>query len=80
MTWERAADAYVEIYRRALRRPVGLSLVLGSDVIVGARSQLVSTETERRALLVLRRVPVARALTSAVFAVARRLRHLRRND
>jgi glycosyltransferase involved in cell wall biosynthesis len=87
LTWDRAADAYVEIYRRALRRPVGLSLVLGSDVVVGARSQLVSTETERRALLVLRQVAVARALTAAMFAFARRLRrsqrslrHLRRRD
>jgi glycosyltransferase involved in cell wall biosynthesis len=87
LTWDRAADQYVEIYRRALRRPVGLSLVLGSDVVVGARSQLVSTETERRALLALRQVAVARALTKTVFAVARRLRrsqrslrHLRRRD
>jgi glycosyltransferase involved in cell wall biosynthesis len=51
LTWTRAADSYVNVYRRAIARPVGLSLVLGGEIGVGARSEIASTEVERRMLL-----------------------------
>jgi glycosyltransferase involved in cell wall biosynthesis len=75
LTWDRAADSYLEIYRRAMTRPIGLSLVLGSsEVIVGLRSQIVTSETERRVLLVLRRSAAARLVTEGVVAILRRAR------
>jgi hypothetical protein len=43
----------VDVYRRAMARPIGLSLALGPELVVGARSQVVSSDTERRVLLVL---------------------------
>jgi glycosyltransferase involved in cell wall biosynthesis len=75
LTWDRAADSYIEIYRRAMTRPIGLSLVLGSsEVIVGLRSQIVTSETERRVLLVLRRSAAVRLATEGVVAILRRAR------
>jgi hypothetical protein len=75
LTWDRAADSYLEIYRRAMTRPIGLSLVLGSsEVVVGLRSQIVTSETERRVLLVLRRSAAVRLATEGVVAILRRAR------
>jgi len=79
LTWSRAADAYVQVYRRAMTRPIGLSLVLGPEVVVGARSQVVTSDTERRVLLVLRRSAGARVASSAVLGVAVRARRLVRH-
>jgi glycosyltransferase involved in cell wall biosynthesis len=70
LTWSRAADSYIEVYRRSMTRPVGLSLVAGREVIVGAKAQMVSTETERRALLALRRSPAVHLFAEKLFAVA----------
>jgi hypothetical protein len=47
LTWGRTADAYVTPGDGA----PALSLVLGPEIVVGARSQVVSSETERRVLL-----------------------------
>jgi glycosyltransferase involved in cell wall biosynthesis len=80
LTWSRAADSYLDVYRRAMTRPVGVPLVLGREVTVGASEQMVSSETERRALKVLRRSGAVRRLADGVFAIAasaRRAAHRR---
>jgi glycosyltransferase involved in cell wall biosynthesis len=70
LTWSRAAASYVDVYRRAMIRPVGLSLVLGQEVVLGAGEQMASSETERRALKVLRRSGAARRLAHATVTLA----------
>jgi hypothetical protein len=74
LTWDRAANSYLDIYRRAMTRPIGLSLALGSEVIVGLRSQMVTSETERRILVVLRRSAAARTTAALVLTILRRAR------
>jgi len=69
LTWDRAAAAYASVYRRAMDRPVGLSLAAGGDVIVTTRSQLPADETEWRLLLLARRVAPVKVLARTVFAV-----------
>jgi glycosyltransferase involved in cell wall biosynthesis len=69
LTWDRAAAAYASVYRRAMDRPVGLSLAAGGDVIVTTRSQLPADETEWRLLLLARRVASVKVLARAVFAL-----------
>jgi len=69
LTWNRAATAYASLYRRAVGRPVGLTLAAGEDVVVTTRSQLAADETEWRLLLLSRRVAPFRLLASAAFAV-----------
>ena len=51
LTWSRAADSYLNVYRRSMSRPVGFQLVLGREVVVGTRAQMVSSPTERRILI-----------------------------
>jgi glycosyltransferase involved in cell wall biosynthesis len=81
LTWARAAAAYAAVYRRAMERPVGLSLAAGGDVIVTTRSQLPADETEWRLLVLSRRVGAFRLLARAVFAVVvALLRLVRRAD
>jgi glycosyltransferase involved in cell wall biosynthesis len=70
LTWARAADSYADIYRRAMARPVGLSLVMDSEISVGARSEMASTEVERRILLVLRRSPALRRVAERTLTLA----------
>jgi len=76
LTWKRTAESYLNIYRRAMTRPVGLSLALGRELAVGPNAQMVSSNTERRVLLVLRRSTIARRIADAVVgggSAARRL-------
>jgi glycosyltransferase involved in cell wall biosynthesis len=78
LTWSRAADSYVNVYRRAIARPVGLSLVLGGEIGVGARSEMASTEVEHRMLLAFRRSAGLRRMAESaltfVLAARRALR------
>ena len=76
LTWSRSARAYVETYRRALTRPVGLSLVSGREVMVGATAQMVLSETERRILAALRRSALMRSLARASIGGVVALRRL----
>ena len=81
LTWRRTADSYVDIYHRAMTRPMGVSLVTGREVVVGARAQMVSSETERRILGALRRSAALRLIAQAAVAavvVGRRFMHLLR--
>jgi glycosyltransferase involved in cell wall biosynthesis len=82
LTWERTAEAYVDVYRRALARPVGLSLVAGGSVVIGTRPEMVMNETERRLLVLFRRSMairvVATALVGAAHGVHRVARRLKR--
>ena len=78
LTWGRTAESYVEVYRRAMTRPVGLSLVAGREVIVGARALMVSNETERRLLLAVRRSASVRLIAQAAVGVVVVLRRLTR--
>jgi glycosyltransferase involved in cell wall biosynthesis len=70
LTWSRTAESYVQIYYRALARPVGLSLALGDAISVGARSEMASTEAERRILLALKRNAAVRRLADRALTVA----------
>jgi glycosyltransferase involved in cell wall biosynthesis len=70
LTWSRTADSYVHVYKRSLTRPVGLSMVLGREVTVGARSETASTEAERRMLQLFRRSPAVRRTADALLKVA----------
>jgi glycosyltransferase involved in cell wall biosynthesis len=70
LTWDRAAVAYGSVYRRAVQRPVGLSLAAGADVTVSTRSGLPADETEWRLLLLARRSAAFKLLARTSFAVA----------
>lgn len=70
LTWARAANSYIDIYYRSLTRPVGLSLVFGEDVSIGARSQMASTEAERRVLQLLKRSSALRVAAETVLGLA----------
>jgi glycosyltransferase involved in cell wall biosynthesis len=70
LTWSRTANSYVQIYHRALARPVGLSLALGDGISVGARSEMASNEAERRILLALKRNAAVRRLADRALTVA----------
>ena len=70
LTWSRTADSYVDIYRRAMTRPVGLSLALGRELTVAPSTQMISSNTERRVLLALRRSGVVRLVADVVVGVA----------
>jgi glycosyltransferase involved in cell wall biosynthesis len=76
LTWSQTAKAYAEIYHRAMTRPIGLSLVLGREIAVGARSEIASTEAERRTLLLLKRSAVVRGVAETVLGVAIALRRV----
>jgi glycosyltransferase involved in cell wall biosynthesis len=78
LTWSRTADSYVDIYKRAITRPVGLSLVLGSEVTVGARSEIASTEAERRMLQVFKKSAGVRRAADTLLKVALTLRRATR--
>jgi glycosyltransferase involved in cell wall biosynthesis len=78
LTWDRAAASYAGVYRRSMERPVGLALAARGDVIVGARFQLATDETERRLLFVSRRFGAVRLVARAVFALAPALRRIAR--
>jgi glycosyltransferase involved in cell wall biosynthesis len=68
LTWDGAAAAYSSVYRRALERPVGLSLAAG-DLVVSTRSQLPADETEWRLMLLSRRFGAVKLLAKTSFAV-----------
>jgi glycosyltransferase involved in cell wall biosynthesis len=70
LTWRRTADSYVGIYRRAMTRPVGLSLALGRELVVAPSTQMISSNTERRVLLMLRRNRALRLIADVVVGVA----------
>ena len=70
LTWSRAAESYAAIYRRAMTRPIGISLVLGLEIGVGARSELASGEAERRLLVLLRRSAFIRAMAERALSTA----------
>jgi glycosyltransferase involved in cell wall biosynthesis len=70
LTWRRTADSYVDVYHRAMTRPIGVSLVTGREVVVGSRAQMVSSETERRILGALRRSSALRLTAQAAVGAA----------
>jgi hypothetical protein len=70
LTWSRAAESYADIYHRAMTRPVGLSLVLGREIGVGARSEMASSEAERRMLFLLKQSAVMRRVAETALGVA----------
>jgi glycogen synthase len=70
LTWSRTAEAYAGIYYRAITRPVGLTLVLGREVGVAARSEMASSQAERRLLLLLKRSRVVRGAAEAALTAA----------
>jgi hypothetical protein len=70
LTWSRTAAAYAGIYYRAITRPVGLTLVLGREVGVAARSEMASSQAERRLLLLLKRSRVVRGTAEAALTAA----------
>ena len=70
LTWRRTAESYVGIYRRAMTRPVGLSLALGRDLAVAPSARMISSDTERRVLLALRQSGVVRLIADLVVGVA----------
>ena len=59
-----------EVYRRAIERPVGVSLAAGGDVVLTTRTQLPADETEWRLLLLARRAAPVKILARAVLGVA----------
>jgi glycosyltransferase involved in cell wall biosynthesis len=70
LTWSRTAESYVHVYKRSLTRPVGLSVVLGREVTIGAPSETASTEAERRMLQLFRRSPAVRRTADALLKAA----------
>jgi len=70
LTWARAAESYVSIYRRSMTRPVGLALLSERGVVAGAISQMASSEAERRLAMLFRRSAAVRLIVRAVFASA----------
>jgi glycosyltransferase involved in cell wall biosynthesis len=76
LTWSSAAARYVDVYRRAMARPVGVPLVIGERIAIASVASIASNDTERHVLLALRRVSPVRLLARAVlslFAAARRI-------
>jgi hypothetical protein len=78
LTWARTAEAYRDVYRRALERPVGFSMLSGHGVVAGALSQRPSGETERRLIAVFRRSAAVRFVVTTVIAVALAARRVAR--
>lgn len=74
LTWRRTADSYVGIYRRAMTRPVGLSLALGRELVVAPSTQMTSSNTERRVLLMLRRNRALRLIADVIVGTASAVR------
>jgi glycosyltransferase involved in cell wall biosynthesis len=70
LTWRRTAESYVDIYRRAMNRPVGLSLALGHELAVAPSTEMISSDTERRVLVALRRSRIVRLTAGVIVGVA----------
>ena len=77
LTWTRAAESYVDVYRRSLNRPVGLALLSGRGVNPSTTSSAtVSSETERRLIMLFRRSAAFRFVTKNALTVAFGVRRL----
>ena len=56
LTWHRTAESYLDVYRRVMSSPVGMSLVIGGNFTIQPRETAAATRGEQRLLTMYRRI------------------------